>query len=64
MKLLLRGHQFLWFLQSICQVHRRYKISRRMVLWEPVGAVKYAYLYLTEALRWRLDRSLIRPRSR
>jgi cellulose synthase/poly-beta-1,6-N-acetylglucosamine synthase-like glycosyltransferase len=46
MKLLLKGHEFLWFTQSIYQIRRRYKSSRRMVLWEIVGIIKYLYLYL------------------
>jgi hypothetical protein len=51
MKLLLKGHEFLWFAQSIYQVRRRSKISRRMVLWEPIGIVKYGYLYLRDSFR-------------
>lgn len=51
MKLLLRGHQFLWIAQIVYWVGRRYKYDFRMVLWEPIGAAKYAYLYLIEGLR-------------
>jgi GT2 family glycosyltransferase len=50
MKLLLRGREFLWFAQSVYQVRWRYKFSRRMVLWEPVGGAKYAYLYVIRAI--------------
>jgi len=53
MKLLLRGGEFLWFAQSLCQVGRRCG-SRRMVLWEPVGMAKYAYIYLMRFFRGRL----------
>jgi glycosyltransferase involved in cell wall biosynthesis len=51
MKLLLSGHEFLWFARIVCQVPRRYKASRRMLLWEPVGAARYGCIYLTQALR-------------
>jgi glycosyltransferase involved in cell wall biosynthesis len=50
MKLLLQGGEFLWFAQSIWQVGRRLG-SRRMVLWEPVGMAKYAYVWLWGRLR-------------
>jgi glycosyltransferase involved in cell wall biosynthesis len=60
MKLLLNG-EFLWFVQGIYQTPQRYKMSRRMVLWEAVGAAKYAYIYLAQALRGRLGRPLDRP---
>jgi len=58
MKLLLSGHEFSWFARSICQIPRRYKMSRRMLLWEPVGGAKYAYSWLATRLRSRLP-----PRS-
>ena len=51
MKLLLRGHEFLWFAQSVYQIGRRYRCSRRMVFWEIVGAAKYTQLCIIEALR-------------
>jgi len=51
MKLLLKGHEFLWFAKSLYQVRRRSKFSRRMVLWESVGVVKYGYLCLTRTVR-------------
>jgi GT2 family glycosyltransferase len=57
MKLLLRGHKFLWFAQSLYQLRWRYKASRGAVLWEPVGAAKYIYVCLTQALRGWLGRS-------
>lgn len=47
MKLLLRARQFSWFLRSLAEVDRRFKLSKISVLWEPVGAAKYAYLYVT-----------------
>jgi glycosyltransferase involved in cell wall biosynthesis len=53
MKLLLKGGKFLWFARSVYQIRRRFKASPRSVLWEPVGAMKYAYVYLTQALRGR-----------
>jgi cellulose synthase/poly-beta-1,6-N-acetylglucosamine synthase-like glycosyltransferase len=61
MKLLLKGHEFLWFAQSIYQVRRRFKFSRRMVLWEPIGIVKYGYLCLTHSIRNWLGRAPLRP---
>jgi cellulose synthase/poly-beta-1,6-N-acetylglucosamine synthase-like glycosyltransferase len=61
MKLLLKYHEFLWFAQSVYQVRRRFKISRRMVLWEPIGIVKYGYLYLTDSFRNWLGRAPLRP---
>jgi glycosyltransferase involved in cell wall biosynthesis len=62
MKLLLKGHEFRWFVQSVYQIRRRAKISRRMVLWEPVGALKYASLYMTRALRNWFGKPMYRPR--
>jgi glycosyltransferase involved in cell wall biosynthesis len=59
MKLLLRGHEFSWFARSVYQVRRRYKMSRTAVLWEPVGALKYAYVFLTQALRSWLGRARV-----
>jgi glycosyltransferase involved in cell wall biosynthesis len=50
MKLLLRGHQFLWFARSIYQLRWRYKNSRTTVLWELAGAARYSYLYFTQSL--------------
>jgi glycosyltransferase involved in cell wall biosynthesis len=53
MKLLLRGHQLVWFARSVYQLRSRYKTSRTTVLWELVGATKYGYVYLTQMLRDR-----------
>jgi GT2 family glycosyltransferase len=50
MKLLLKGHQFLWFARSVYQLRWRYRNSRTWVLWELVGAAKYGYLYLAQSL--------------
>src|SRR5205823_3697565 len=50
MKLLLRGHQFLWFARSIYQLRWRYTTSRGTVFWELVGAAKYSCIYVTEML--------------
>ena len=50
MKLLLEGHQFLAFARSVYQVRRRFRASRRSVLWEPVGAITYTYLCLSRVL--------------
>jgi glycosyltransferase involved in cell wall biosynthesis len=61
MKLLLKGHEFLWFAQSVYQVRRRYKSNRRVVMWELVGVVKYGYLYLTDRFRNWLSTALLRP---
>src|SRR6516225_1620926 len=47
MKLLLRGHKFLWFAQSVYQLRWRYRSSNTTVLWELVGAAKYGCMYLT-----------------
>jgi glycosyltransferase involved in cell wall biosynthesis len=59
-KLLLKGREFLWFAQSIYQVRRRFLISRRMVLWEPIGIIKYGSLYLTDSFRNWLGRTSFR----
>jgi glycosyltransferase involved in cell wall biosynthesis len=53
MKLLLQGGEFLWFARSVYQIRRRLRASVRSVLWEPAGAMKYAYVFLTRALRGR-----------
>ncbi len=53
MKILLKGHQLLWFARSIYQLRWRYRTSSTTVLWELVGAAKYTYIYLTQALRGR-----------
>lgn len=50
-KLLLKNHKFLWFAQSVYQLRWRYRTSRGTVLWELVGTLKYARIYLAEALR-------------
>jgi len=55
-KLLLNGHEFLWFAKSVYQVRRRSKFSFRMVLWEPVGIVKYGKLCLVRTFRNWLGR--------
>jgi cellulose synthase/poly-beta-1,6-N-acetylglucosamine synthase-like glycosyltransferase len=61
LKLLLNGRKFLWFAQSVYQVRRRSKFSCRMVLWEPVGVVKYGYLCLARTFRNWLDKMPLRP---
>jgi cellulose synthase/poly-beta-1,6-N-acetylglucosamine synthase-like glycosyltransferase len=48
MKLLLKGHEFLLFAYSVYQIRRRYRFSRRVVLWEAVGSVKYTLVVLKE----------------
>jgi glycosyltransferase involved in cell wall biosynthesis len=53
MKVLLKGHQFLWFARSIYQLRWRYRMSRAWLLWELVGAAKYGYICLTQGLRSR-----------
>jgi glycosyltransferase involved in cell wall biosynthesis len=52
MKLLL-GRKFWWFARGVYHVRRRFRASPRSVLWEPVGAAKYAYVFLTHSLRGR-----------
>jgi glycosyltransferase involved in cell wall biosynthesis len=47
MKLLLTYHEWWWFIKSIALLRQRYKISRRMFMWEPVGAAQYAYWWMT-----------------
>ena len=61
MKLLLKGHEFLWFIKILYQVERRFKFSPRMVMWELIGMVKYGYLYLTDIFRNWLGRAPLRP---
>jgi glycosyltransferase involved in cell wall biosynthesis len=53
MKLLLDGREFWCFARSVYHVRRRFRTNRRSVLWEPAGAVKYAYVYLKQAMRGR-----------
>jgi len=53
MKLLLKGGKFWWFARSVYQARRRFRFSARSILWEPVGAIKYAYVYVTQILRGR-----------
>ena len=50
-KLLLKRREFGWFARSVYQIPRRYKMSRRMLLWEPVGGAKYACSWLATRLR-------------
>jgi GT2 family glycosyltransferase len=50
MKLLLRGHQFLWFARSVYQLRWRYRASRTTVWWELVGSAKYSYIYISRML--------------
>ncbi len=47
MKLLLCG-QFLWFAQAIYQLRWRYRLSRRTILWEQVGAAQYIYVLFSQ----------------
>jgi glycosyltransferase involved in cell wall biosynthesis len=56
MKLLLNQGQFRWFARSVYELRNRRKWHRWATLWETVGAAKYAYLYLSRALRARLTR--------
>jgi glycosyltransferase involved in cell wall biosynthesis len=56
MKLLLRGHKFLWFARSICQVGQRYRWERGAVMWEPVGWAKYVWIYVIHSLRRKRGR--------
>jgi len=63
MKLLLKGRQYLWFAQSVYQIRQRAKISRRMLLWEPVGAMKYLCVYLAEVFRAPFGNLLLRQRA-
>lgn len=53
MKLLLEGRKFLSFIRSIYQVRRRLRASVRSVLWEPVGAAMYAYIYVRQIFHRR-----------
>ena len=57
MKLLLRGHQFMWFAQSVYQLRWRYRTSFTTVLWELVSAAKYSYIYIGDKLGSRLGQS-------
>jgi glycosyltransferase involved in cell wall biosynthesis len=54
MKLLLNGHEFLWFARSIYQLRWRRRFTRTTALWEIVGGAKYGYIYLTQILRSRV----------
>jgi glycosyltransferase involved in cell wall biosynthesis len=64
MKLLLRHRELLWFLRGVYQSRRRYKLRPILVLWEPVGAFKYACLYFTQALYRGHGMGLVRRRSK
>jgi hypothetical protein len=55
MKLLIKGHEFLWFGRAIWLMPQRYKQSRRMLFWEPIGAIKYTYAYILDAMRHWFD---------
>jgi glycosyltransferase involved in cell wall biosynthesis len=57
MKLLLACHEYRWFARSVLQIPRRYKMSRRMLMWEPVGAAKYICQWAVKTARDRLVRS-------
>jgi glycosyltransferase involved in cell wall biosynthesis len=50
MKLLLRGHRFLWFAHGVWEVGRHIRGHRRDILWEAVGATQYAYVYSTHII--------------
>jgi hypothetical protein len=56
MKLLLDERKFLLFIRSIYQVRRRLRASVRSVLWEPVGAAMYAYIYVRQCVHRRYDK--------
>jgi glycosyltransferase involved in cell wall biosynthesis len=60
MKLLLKGHEVLWFAQSVYQLHRRSQFGRRIILWESIGMLTYAYLYLVRNLMCRFRNWLCR----
>jgi glycosyltransferase involved in cell wall biosynthesis len=47
MKLLLTYHEWWWFVKSIAVLRLHFRISRRMFMWEPVGAAQYAYWWMT-----------------
>jgi glycosyltransferase involved in cell wall biosynthesis len=51
MKLLLQAHELSWFARGVYHLRSRYRFSRTMVLWEPVGAARYARLWLLQSLR-------------
>jgi cellulose synthase/poly-beta-1,6-N-acetylglucosamine synthase-like glycosyltransferase len=51
MKLLLNGGEVRCFAESLGQVARRLRASRISVLWEPLGALKYSCIYVTDVLR-------------
>jgi len=47
MKLLLTYREWWWFIKSLAvMLGLHYRISRRMFLWESVGAAKYAYWWM------------------
>jgi cellulose synthase/poly-beta-1,6-N-acetylglucosamine synthase-like glycosyltransferase len=51
MKLLLQGGEFWWFVKSVYRIPRRYRFFGKIVLWEQVGAAKYAHVYLMQRFR-------------
>ena len=54
MKLLLKGHKLDWFVRGVYEVRWRYKNeSRGTVLWEQIGAARYAFLCFKQTLgKW------------
>ena len=56
MKLLLQGGEVRWFARSIFQIRRRYQLSGRAVLAEPIGMAKYASVWLRRSFQDRLER--------
>jgi glycosyltransferase involved in cell wall biosynthesis len=49
-KLLVRGYGFLLFARAIFEIPKRYKQSRRMLFWEPIGAARYTCVYILHAV--------------
>jgi hypothetical protein len=47
MKLLLTYREYWWFIKSVAVLVLHFRISRRMFLWEPIGAARYAYWWMT-----------------
>lgn len=53
MKLLLTYREYWWFIRSLAVLSLHFRISPRMLLWEPVGATRYVHWWITARSRWR-----------
>ena len=62
-KLLLRGHEVLWFGWIVCHYVRAGWWYKKGFFWEMLGGTKYAYIYLMQTFRSKLRLSRAKPVS-